>query len=42
MVKTEKKVDKKPRTDKRNNVGSVAEVLAKNPNATIREIAEKT
>jgi len=42
MVKTEKKVDKKPRTDKRNNVGSVAEVLAKNPNATIREISEKT
>ena len=42
MTKTEKKVDKKPRKDKRNNVGSVAEVLTKHPNATIREIAEKT
>lgn len=33
---------KKPRTDKRKNVWKVAEVLAKNPNKTIREIAEET
>jgi len=42
MVKTEKKVDKKPRTDKRKNVWKVVEVLVKNPNATVREIAKKT
>ena len=29
---------KKPRTDKRKNVWKVAEVLAKNPNKTVREI----
>ncbi len=34
--------DKNPRTDKRRNVGKVAEVLAKNPNKTVREIAEET
>ncbi len=34
--------DKKPRTDKRKNVGKVAEVLAKNPNKTVREIAKET
>lgn len=33
---------KEPRTDKRINVGKVAEVLAINPNKTIREIAEET
>lgn len=40
-MKTEPKVKKKqPRTDKRRNVGKVAEVLAKNPQATVREIAQ--
>lgn len=34
--------DKKPRTDKRKNVGKVAEVLIKNPNKTVREIAKET
>lgn len=34
--------DKKPRTDKRKNVGKVAEVLIKNPNKTVREIAQET
>ena len=33
--------NKKPRTDKKKNVGKVAEVLAKNPHATEQEIAEK-
>lgn len=33
---------KKPRVDKRKNVGKVAEVLAKNPNKTIRELAKDT
>lgn len=33
---------KKPRVDKRKNIWKVAEVLAKNPNKTTREIAEKT
>ena len=32
---------KKPRTDKKKNIGKVAEVLAKNPHATEREIAEE-
>lgn len=32
--------DKKPRTDKKKNVGKVAEQLAKNPHATEREIAK--
>lgn len=42
-MKTEPKVKKKqPRTDKRRNVGKVAEVLAKNPQATVREIAQET
>lgn len=31
-----------PRVDKRINVWKVAEVLAENPNKTIREIAEET
>jgi len=34
--------DKKPRTDKRKNVGKVAEALIKNPNKTVREIAKET
>lgn len=34
--------DKKPRTDKRRNVGKVAEILAINPNKTEREIAKET
>ena len=33
---------KKPRTDKRKNIGKVAEVLAENPNLTAREIADET
>lgn len=33
---------KKPRTDKRKNIGKVAEVIATNPNKTIREIAKET
>ncbi len=39
-VKKEKK--KQPRTDKRKNIGKVAEVLANNPQATVREIAQET
>ena len=42
MVKTEKKVDKKPRVDKRKNVWEVAKVLIKSPNKTEKEIAEET
>lgn len=34
--------DKKPRTDKRKNVGKVAEALINNPNKTVREIAKET
>ncbi len=34
--------DKKPRTDKRKNVGKVAEKLIENPNKTEREIAKET
>lgn len=34
--------DKKPRTDKRKNVGKVAEAIVKNPNKTVREIAQET
>jgi len=34
--------DKQPRTDKRKNVGKVAEALIKNPNKTVREIAKET
>ena len=34
--------DKKPRTDKRKNVGKVAEALTNNPNKTVREIAKET
>jgi DNA-binding MarR family transcriptional regulator len=33
---------KKPRVDKRKNVGKVAEALIKNPNKTVREIAKET
>lgn len=33
---------KKPRVDKRKNVGKVAEALIKNPNKTVREIAQET
>jgi len=33
---------KKPRVDKRKNVGKVAEALIKNPNKTVREIANET
>ena len=33
---------KKPRVDKRKNVWKVAEVLAKNPNKTVREIKKET
>lgn len=33
---------KKPRTDKRRNVGKVAEALAENPNKTVREVAKET
>lgn len=32
---------KKPRVDRRKNVWKVAEVLAKNPNKTIREVAKE-
>ena len=35
-------VEKKPRTDKKKNVWKVAEILAKNPNKTDREIAKET
>jgi len=38
----EKVKKKQPRTDKRKNIGKVAEVLAKNPQATVREIAQET
>lgn len=31
-----------PRTDKKKNVGKVAEELVKNPHATIRELADET
>ena len=41
-VKQKKVATKKPRTDKRKNVWKVVEVLVKNPNATVREIAKKT
>lgn len=34
--------EKKPRTDKRKNVGKVAEALINNPNKTVREIAKET
>ena len=34
--------DKKPRIDKRKNVGKVAEALINNPNKTVREIAKET
>ena len=33
---------KKPRVDRRKNVWKVAEVLAKNPNKTVRELAKDT
>lgn len=33
---------KKPRVDKRKNIGKVAEVIAKNPNKTIKEIKKET
>lgn len=33
---------KKPRVDKRKNVGKVAEALIKNPNKTVREISNET
>ena len=36
------KAIKKPRTDKRKNVGKVAEALINNPNKTVREIAKET
>lgn len=41
MTQTKNKT-KQPRTDKRKNIGKVAEVLANNPQATIREIAQET
>jgi len=34
--------DNKPRTDKRKNVGKVAEALVNDPNKTVREIARET
>jgi hypothetical protein len=34
-------MQKKPRVDKRKNIGKVAEVLAKNPNKTWREVAKE-
>lgn len=34
-------MNKKPRVDKRKNIWKVAEVLAKNPNKTGREVAEE-
>lgn len=40
--KPKKVYNKKPRTDKRKNVWKVVEVLVKNPNATVREIAKET
>lgn len=41
-VKQKKVIQKKPRTDKRKNIWKVAEVLVKNPNKTVREIAKET
>lgn len=35
-------MQKKPRVDKRKNVGKVAEVLAKNPNKTEKELVKET
>jgi len=47
MVKTEKKVDKKPRVDKarldkKRNIDKIAAAILANPLATVREIAEMT